>query len=200
MLGLAFQLLATHCSGSPVGEWPSTDFPSIPFARLQTKSANTAPGKKVGRPFLRLHEHSKFRSRPESSSSGVRLNRMPGQCVALNRSRTRFFHRGIVTRSCQPGHIQQGRAAAVNHRVQALRRQAFVHISDVAKIIVECSIDIHAQSQIQCQVLLNLPVVLRKEAENVCAVFVVKHATAAEAERASSQQEILPVGQAIRGV
>ena len=70
----------------------------------------------------------------------------------------------------------------------------------MAEIIVRSAEHFRAQSQIQSQIGPNLPVVLRKEAEVVGAVFVVEDAAAAEAEVRSAEQEILEVGCPARSV
>src|SRR3974377_753798 len=59
------------------------------------------------------------------------------------------------------------------------------------------AIDIRAQSQVQRQVSRGFPIVLRKKAENIRTILVVIYAAPAEAEGASSLEEVLPVGQAI---
>src|SRR5262249_25363825 len=105
----------------------------------------------------------------------------------------------VVSGTGQSGHVQLVGTFAVHERVLSGVRKELIEVSDVAKVVVERTHDLGAQTDVQSQIRTSLPVVLHEKTVVVGSVLVVENTPTSKASGRRSFKEVLDVADSVRG-
>src|SRR6185312_2224107 len=103
-----------------------------------------------------------------------------------------------ITRASQTRNVQLIYTGRIHVRILSNDGQSGNRVADMAEIVVNGSVQLPAEPQVQSQIGSNFVVILGKQGEVIDLVLMVRYAAAAITECWRAQQELLKIGAASR--